>query len=278
MASDQAVDRTLPQDERAPADKIKVFVSYSRQDAEFVAKIVDALAAQGDVHVFRDTDDILPTEEWKQRLANLISQADTIVFCLSPHSAASEVCKWEVEHAESLNKRIMPVVVEPIAHDDAPEELAKLNYIFFDSAEGFSSSLDSLVQSLHTDIGWIREHTRIGELARRWGSSKRRDDLLRGMALIEAEQWTRYRPGTAPELSADINTFIAASRAEVLRVQAAGLAEPCCRRCAICCWWTELVATRFLEREVHLALGDEVVGADSRRGSGKGRQPQIPLC
>jgi hypothetical protein len=42
--------------------------------------------------VFKDTDDILPTEEWKERLEQLIEEADTIVFLLSPHSATSEVC------------------------------------------------------------------------------------------------------------------------------------------------------------------------------------------
>ena len=173
---DATDDQPLPQDERAPTDKIKVFVSYSRSDAEFVGSIVEALSARDDIHVFRDTDDILPTEEWKKRLENLIGQADTVVFCLSPYSAESDVCRWEVEYAESLNKRIMPVVVERVEHDEVPEGLTKLNFIFFDSAEGFRMSLDSLVQSLHTDIGWIREHTRIGELARRWTQSGKSRD------------------------------------------------------------------------------------------------------
>jgi hypothetical protein len=39
--------------------------------------------------VFKDTDDILPAEERKGRLEQLISEADTIVFLLSPHSIAS---------------------------------------------------------------------------------------------------------------------------------------------------------------------------------------------
>ena len=68
-------DLQLPQEEKAPADKTKVFVSYSRRDREFVGRLVEALEAQDDIHVFRDTDDILPTEEWRQRLEDLISEA-----------------------------------------------------------------------------------------------------------------------------------------------------------------------------------------------------------
>lgn len=211
MGTTGSVGRPILLDEDAPEDKIKVFVSYSRQDAEFVGKIVDALSANGDIHVFRDTDDILPTEAWKERLANLISQADTIVFCLSPRSAISDVCRWEIAHAERLKKRIMPIVVERVEDGTAPEGLAKLNYIFFDSAEGFGSSLGSLVQSLRTDIGWIREHTRIGELSRRWAQQKTKDELLRGAALRDAEQWVKYKPHNSPNLTDNMIDFLAQS-------------------------------------------------------------------
>jgi hypothetical protein len=34
------------------------------------------LEAADDIEVFRDTDDILPTEEWKGRLEQLIGEAD----------------------------------------------------------------------------------------------------------------------------------------------------------------------------------------------------------
>ena len=70
----------------------KVFLSYSRRDRERTQRIADVLRARH-FGVFKDTDDILPTEEWKTRLEQLIAEADTIVFLLSPHSVASEVCK-----------------------------------------------------------------------------------------------------------------------------------------------------------------------------------------
>ncbi|MCB1479206.1 MAG: toll/interleukin-1 receptor domain-containing protein, partial [Rhodobiaceae bacterium] len=46
----------------ADAPPMKVFISYSRRDRDFVANVVDALEATDGIEVFRDTDDILPTE------------------------------------------------------------------------------------------------------------------------------------------------------------------------------------------------------------------------
>ncbi len=211
MATEQP---TPPQDAAAPADATKVFVSYSRRDLEFVSKLVDALKEHGDFHVFQDTSDILPSEEWKARLEKLIGEADTIVFCMSPNSIASEVCSWEVELAESLNKRIVPVVIQEM-QTEVPDGLAKLNYTFFTDASGFGQSFEKLVTALQTDIAWIRDHTRIGELARRWQSSKRRDELIRGAALHDAEQWAKYRPSVAPELTENMLAYLKASRDEV---------------------------------------------------------------
>lgn len=77
-------------------EEAKVFLSYSRKDRERAQVIAERLRARH-FGVFKDTDDILPTEEWKERLEQLIEEADTIVFLFSPHSATSEVCAWEVD-------------------------------------------------------------------------------------------------------------------------------------------------------------------------------------
>ncbi|MEM9046656.1 MAG: toll/interleukin-1 receptor domain-containing protein, partial [Pseudomonadota bacterium] len=110
-------------------DLPKVFISYSRKDRERAQSIADTLRERS-FGVFRDTEDILPTEEWKGRLQQLIEEADTIVFLLSPHSAVSEVCAWEVEYAVSLSKRIAPIVIDEVEGNDIPPLLARLNFIF----------------------------------------------------------------------------------------------------------------------------------------------------
>jgi TIR domain len=65
------------------------------------------------------------------RLGNLISEADTVVFVLSPSSARSPICDWEVEEATRLNKRILPIVWRPLGGVSPPPRLRERNYIFF---------------------------------------------------------------------------------------------------------------------------------------------------
>ena len=193
-------------------DEAKVFLSYSRKDRERASGIADALRARH-FGVFKDTDDILPTEEWKARLEELIEEADTIVFLLSPHSATSEVCAWEVEYATALNKRIAPIVIEDVEGDAIPPLLARLNFIFCTPRDPFENAVDTLASALSTDIDWIREHTRLAGLARRWENAGRPARLLlRGQDIADAEGWRDERPKEAPEIAPPQAALIAESR------------------------------------------------------------------
>jgi len=84
-------------------DKPRVFISYSREDLDFADQLAAALDSSG-FECFIDREGISGGEAWKRRLGDLISEADTVVFVLSPDSARSETCNWEVEEAARLNK------------------------------------------------------------------------------------------------------------------------------------------------------------------------------
>ena len=199
-------------------DELKVFISYSRRDAEFVDRLQDALAARGiTAHV--DRQDIEKGEEWWARIQDLISGADTIVFVMSPDAVNSPVCRQEVAYASEMNKRFVPIVVRDVDGLDVPDELARLNYIFFiaNSSVGasgeFDEAVDQLVHALETDIQWIREHTRVGMLAARWAAHSHPGDLLlRGVDLTRAEDWLASRPRKAPDPTNLHVTYITESR------------------------------------------------------------------
>src|SRR5262245_14704151 len=98
----------------ASADqKTRVFLSYSRADEAIAVRLAMVLEASGDMEVFRDKEDILPAEEWRARLEQMLLAADAVVVCLSPSSIASREVLWEVQNAERLSKRIVPVVLRP---------------------------------------------------------------------------------------------------------------------------------------------------------------------
>jgi hypothetical protein len=109
--------------------KLRVFISYSRDDLDFADPLDEALYVCG-IECLVDRRGISGGEDWKRRLGNLISEADTIVFVLSPSSARSEICAWEVEEAARLSKRIIPTICRPLEGASPPARLRDLNYIF----------------------------------------------------------------------------------------------------------------------------------------------------
>jgi WD40 repeat protein len=199
--------------------KTRVFISYSRKDQDFAIWLRQGLSSRG-IEVFRDVEDTLAGEEWWRRLQTLIRQADTVIFILSPNSVASAVCRDEVAHALKLSKRIFPVVIADINWALAPEGLIKLHGLFFNDTAQLDAALGRLVEALETDIAWVREHTRLGELAQHWDVHQRLvADLLRGRALEDAERWLTERPKTARSPTNLQQEYIRTSRSAARRRQ-----------------------------------------------------------
>src|ERR1700738_2588381 len=198
--------------------KAKVFISYSRKDMAFADRLDAALRTRG-FEPLIDRTDIYAFEEWWKRVEALIGRADTVVFVLSPDAVRPEsVARKEVAFAASLNKRFAPIVFRPVEDKLVPEELAKLNFIFFDDPVRFEHSADQLVEALNTDIGWIRQHTDFGEQARRWAQAKGASGLLlRSPVLEQAERWIASRPRGAPAPTEDTQALITQSRQAATR-------------------------------------------------------------
>jgi hypothetical protein len=73
-------------------------------------------------------------------------------------------------------------------------------------------------RALQTDLAWLKEHTRVGELARRWDERNRPGGLtLRGQELQSAELWIASRPRGAPEPTNIHKSFVAESRRAATR-------------------------------------------------------------
>lgn len=211
-------------DSETSHDRPKVFLSYSRKDLATAERLRDRLIAAG-FEAYLDKHDILPGEPWQERLARLIETADTVAFLLSPDSVASPVVDWEVNEAERLAKRILPVVIRDADPEKVPGRLKRLNYVFIRNAFEEATGLAQLGTWLLTDIGWIREHTRLGVLAADWERGERSDALLlRGPPLAAAERWVSERPREAPEPTQLQRSFILAGRigeqARIAREQA----------------------------------------------------------
>ena len=194
----------------------KVFVSYARTDMAFADELVAGLEFDGRFSVLLDRSSIAQGEDWRARLEALIRECDTMVFILSPSSAGSEVCSWELERALALSKRVLPVLYRELGDTVPPAALAALNYVRFDGDRSFMAGLKSLVEGLTVDLDWLREHTRVLGLAQAWDAAGRPEDrLLVGGAAAETRAWAGRRPAGAPPLTDVQSAFLHASEAAV---------------------------------------------------------------
>jgi len=209
--------------------KSRVFISYSRKDVPFVDLLASALTDRGyfvDFDLGGDAEKIdggiAPTDAWQARLKAMITAADVVVFVVSPSSAASSVCDWEIGEAQSLSKRLIPILWRRIDFASAPRRLAALNvaisFVRADEAAALSESefatpLDWLVRTIETDIDWLREGKRLTALAVRWRESGAAEtQLLRLGEVSKAEAWAARRPLNAPPPARLLLEFLAKGR------------------------------------------------------------------
>src|SRR5215813_2139926 len=193
-------------------EKLKVFISYSRKDsAAFADELLAGLKVAG-FAPFLDRHDIAAGEDWETRLGGLIAQSDTVVFVVSPEAVKSDRCVWEVDRTIELSKRLLPVIFKPVPEHDIPKKLSRLQFVRFDTGRGITRPLAELAEALRQDLDWIREHTRLGELAQRWEGRERRESLLlRGDDLDAAKAWMATRKVGTPEITDAQRALISAS-------------------------------------------------------------------
>ena len=85
---------------------------------------------------------------------------------------------------------------------EIPPKLSELQFIRFDTASGVMRPLRELAEALRVDLQWIREHTRLSELATRWDGRGRPESLLlRGDDIDSAKTWMAARNAGAPEIT-----------------------------------------------------------------------------
>ena len=187
----------------------EIFISYSRKDKPFVQKLDAALRATGrDPWV--DWQDIPLTADWWSEIQAGIEGADTFVFVISPDSTDSEVCNQELDHAALHHKRIVPLFYRDC--QQPPVKVRHLNWVFCRENDDFESAFATMLQTMDTDLEWVKAHTRLTQRAVEWDKKNRNDSLLlRGDDLDEADQML-VQIGKKPELTELQAQYILTSR------------------------------------------------------------------
>jgi hypothetical protein len=92
-----------------PSDGTTAFISYSREDSEFVLRMARDLKAAG-ANVWLDQLDIQPGQRWARALQDAITNAPRFLVILSPASVNSTNVEDEVSFALEEHKTIIPVL------------------------------------------------------------------------------------------------------------------------------------------------------------------------
>jgi hypothetical protein len=130
-----------------PGNQHTVFIDYARTDGPAARKIAERLRSRG-IETRVDIENIPIGVDWADTLTDFIRNADTILFIITPASMKSQWCQQEVELALGFNKRILPVLVEPVPDDVIPRDLARLQYLILTDASD-DRAFNTLVDAIH---------------------------------------------------------------------------------------------------------------------------------
>ena len=171
-------------------NETKVFISYSRKDKDFVVKLHQALVSQG-LETWVDWEGIPLTADWWEEIEAGIDGADAFVFVISPDSLTSKVCNDEIEAAMESNKRLVPILHrEPEKGNPMHPRISSHNWVFMRNEDELAANLPEMVETIKTDLGWVKSHTRILGKALDWEKKGQNSSfLLRGDELNAAEAW-----------------------------------------------------------------------------------------
>jgi formylglycine-generating enzyme required for sulfatase activity len=89
-----------------------IFVSYSKKDKTFAHKLADDLEAAGyDIWIDREIEGGV---EWRKTIEEKLRAAREVIVIISPNSIVSKWVNHEATIAHGMNKKIFPLLIEPI--------------------------------------------------------------------------------------------------------------------------------------------------------------------
>ena len=125
-----------------PIDETRYFISYTRDDSDFVLKLAKELRAAG-ANLWVDQLDLVGGQRWARAVQEALVDCQGMIIVLSPESVASNNVEDEVAYALDKNKLVVPVLYKEC---DVPIRLWSLQRIDFtaDYDKGFVDLLRAL--------------------------------------------------------------------------------------------------------------------------------------
>lgn len=130
-----------------PADnqRQRLFISYSRRDWPCLKYLVRTL--EHHFVVVTDASVLRPGQRWKETIEQLIEGVDLFVVIVTRSSVMSHHVNAEVTLANSLNKAIIPLILE-----DAAQHPTLTQFHYIDARRSLRKAKDELIQYNAPDL------------------------------------------------------------------------------------------------------------------------------
>jgi hypothetical protein len=169
-----------------------VYITSDKEDKQWVFLINKALQRYGATTWTYETDFKIGTN-YEIAYKEGITQSDNFIIVISAKISEYDECIKELEYALSLNKRVIPVLVDSVDTQYLPQILQGLQFIDIShKAEDKEGIADALFSLLDDDMLYYQQHKIILTQAIKWENQQQNPSiLLRGYRLESAETWYR---------------------------------------------------------------------------------------
>lgn len=176
----------------------QVFLASAEADQAFKERIRRSLMREG-LTVWTNKTDVQTGADFRRAIAQGIESADNVVLLLSPATLQSDYCRQEIDYAQRLNKRMIPLLVEPLGDVEMAEPLKALQFIDFTNrqeAAAYDNDVAKLIRALRLDEAYYAQHKTLLVKALKWKRQNQNTSiLLRGYNLHHAEAWLKTAVG-----------------------------------------------------------------------------------
>jgi len=131
-----------------------IFISYSRDDRDFMLALRDNLLALG-FNVWVDVDGLtVGTPNWAEAIDAAIQHVDAVVVILSPSARESEWVNKEIIRAQAFGKPIFPVLASGDVLSAVPFTLTGVQFANMRADSDREAGFRALVTHLGERVGW----------------------------------------------------------------------------------------------------------------------------
>ncbi|AFY38534.1 putative Chase2 sensor protein [[Leptolyngbya] sp. PCC 7376] len=170
----------------------EIFLCHAASDQDILGKVDEAISRAG-LTAWSSERDIKSGVDFQDAIKQGIETTDNVVYLLSAESVKSSYCQFEIDYALSLNKRIIPVLIESIDLKTIHPGIQKLQFIDLTPlAEGKDGTvaMGELLKTIQQEADYFKTYKRLLVKALRWERQLQNPSiLLRGHELQRYAAW-----------------------------------------------------------------------------------------